>query len=136
MVDYDPSVIDFLEQRNIEYMYGDATDSDLLEELNLKHSKLIVSTITDQGTNKSLAKWLEINNPYAVFITTADNAEQAAELYEQGVSYVMLPHYIGSEKIGAFIKRSELKKTAFKEYREKHLQYLQSHHELFGSTET
>ena len=70
------------------------------------------------------------------FITTADNAEQAAELYEQGVSYVMLPHYIGSEKIGAFIKRSELKKTAFKEYREKHLQYLQSHHELFGSTET
>lgn len=136
VVDYDPSVIDFLEQRNIEYMYGDATDSDLLEELNLKHSKLIVSTITDQGTNKSLAKWLEINNPYAVFITTADNAEQAAELYEQGVSYVMLPHYIGSEKIGAFIKRSELKKTAFKEYREKHLQYLQSHHELFGSTET
>lgn len=136
VVDYDPSVIDFLEQKNIEYMYGDATDPDLLEELNLRHSKLIVSTVTDLGTNKSLATWLETNNPSAVFIATADNAEEAAELYEKGVSYVMLPHYIGSEKIGAFIKRSELKKSAFKQYREKHLQYLQSHHELFGSTDT
>ncbi len=135
VVDYDPNVIDFLEQRDIEYMYGDATDHDLLEELNLRHSKLIVSTITDLATNKSLASWLELNNPYAVFIATADNATEAAELYEKGAAYIMLPHYIGSEKIGAFIKKSDLKKTAFKEYREKHLQYLQTHHELFGTAE-
>ncbi len=133
VVDYDPSVIDFLEQRDIEYMYGDATDNDLLEELNLRHSKLIVSTITDLATNKGLASWLELNNPSAVFISTADSAEEAAELYEKGAAYVMLPHYIGSEKIGTFIKKSELKKSAFKEYREQHLQYLQSHHELFGA---
>lgn len=136
VVDYDPSVIDFLEQRHIEYMYGDATDNDLLEELNLRHSKLIVSTITDLSTNKGLAAWLEANNPYAVFIATADNAEEAAELYEKGAAYVMLPHYIGSEKIGAFIKKSELKKSAFKEYRTQHLKYLQSHHELFGAIDT
>lgn len=136
VVDYDPSVIDFLEQKRIDYIYGDATDHDLLEEINLKHSKLIVSTITDLGTNKSLATWLSDNNPQAVYVATADNAKEAAELYSKGASYVMLPHYIGSEKIGAFIKRSELKKTAFKEYREKHLQYLQSHHDLFGSTDT
>lgn len=133
VVDYDPSVIDFLEQRQIEYMYGDATDNDMLEELNLRHSRLIVSTITDSGTNRGLATWLEANNPSAVFIATADNVEEAAKLYEKGAAYVMLPHYIGSEKIGAFIKKSELKKTAFKEYREQHLKYLQSHHELFGA---
>jgi Kef-type K+ transport system membrane component KefB len=133
VVDYDPTVIDILEQRNVEYVYGDATDPDLLEEINLKHSKLIVSTITDLATNKLLASWLETNNPYAVFIATADDAEEAAQLYEKGTSYVMLPHYIGSEKIGAFIKRSGLKKSEFKAYREKHLEYLQSHHEMFGS---
>lgn len=133
VVDYDPSVIDFLEERHIEYMYGDATDNDLLEELNLRHSKLIVSTITDLATNKGLATWLEKNNPYAVFIATADNAEEAAVLYSKGAAYVMLPHYIGSEKIGSFIKKSELKKTVFKEYREQHLKYLQSHQELYGS---
>ncbi len=134
VVDYDPSVVDFLEQKDIEYMYGDATDPDLLDELNLKHSKLIVSTITDLGTNKHIASWLDINNPYAVFVATADSAQEAAELYEKGAAYVILPHYIGSEKIGAFIKKSDLKKSAFKDYREKHLQYLQSHSELFAAT--
>ena len=44
----------------------------------------------------------------------------------------MLPHYIGSEKIGAFIKKSGLKKSEFKKYREKHLAYLQSHYELYN----
>ncbi len=136
VVDYDPTVIDFLEQHDIEYVYGDATDHDLLDELNLRHSKLIVSTISDQATNKGLASWLEQHNPYAVFIATADNAVQAAELYDKGAAYVMLPHYIGSERIGAFIKRSELKKTAFKEYREKHLHYLQTHEGLLGTADS
>lgn len=134
VVDYDPSVIDFLEQRNIEYMYGDATDPDLLEELNLRHSHLVVSTITDLPTNLSLGRWLEANNPSAVYIATADNAEQAAELYERGAAYVVLPHYIGSERIGSFIKKSGLKKTEFKRFREAHLTYLQSHHEMFGAS--
>lgn len=136
VVDYDPHVIDFLEQRQIEYLYGDASDPDMLEEINLKHSKLVVSTITNLNTNLQLARWLEINNSKAVFIATADNAEEAARLYEKGTSYVMLPHYIGSEKIGSFIRKSGLKKSEFKQFREKHLAYLQSHHELFGANST
>jgi hypothetical protein len=39
----------------------------------------------------------------------------------------MLPHYIGSERIGAFIKKSGLKKSEFKKFREKHLSYLVEH---------
>jgi Kef-type K+ transport system membrane component KefB len=135
VVDYDPTVIDELERKNIEYMYGDATDPDLLEELNLRHTRLVVSTIADAGTNKYLATWLKDNNPHAVFLATADNVHEAAKLYEKDVSYVMLPHYIGSEKIGAFLRRSELNKTAFKEYREQHLKYLQQHHDLLTDNE-
>lgn len=134
VVDYDPSVIDFLEQRNIEYMYGDATDADLLEELNLKHAKLVVSTISDVATNKHLAGWLADNNPYAVFISTADSAQSAAQLYEKGASYVMLPQYIGGQKIGTFLRKNELNKTAFKQFRDDHLKYLQTHDEYFAGT--
>lgn len=134
VVDYDPTVIDYLEQKNIEYIYGDATDPDLLDELNLRHTRLIVSTISDTATNRYLATWLSDNNPAAVFISTANNAAEAAALYERGASYVMLPHYIGSEKISSFIRRSELNKTAFRDYREHHLKYLQTHEEFFNNT--
>ena len=130
VVDYDPHVIDTLEEKQINFVYGDVTDIELLEEVNLSHSHLVVSTITDFQTNTFISTWLEKENPRAVFICNADTIEEAAELYSLGAAYVMLPHYIGSEKIGAFIKKSGLKKTEFKKYREKHLAYLQSHYDL------
>lgn len=132
IVDYDPQIIDVLESRNESFLYGDVTDLELLEELNLDHAHLVVSTITDLATNIGLAKWLEKNNPKAVYIATADTAEEAAELYEEGAAYVVLPHYIGSEKISSFLRKNGLNKTEFRRYREKHLAYLQSHHELFA----
>jgi Kef-type K+ transport system membrane component KefB len=134
VVDYDPSVIDALESNDVHYIYGDVTDSELLDELNIEHSKLIVSTISNQEINRSFLQWLEKINPNAVFICSAENIEEAAELYGDGAAYVMLPHYIGSEKISAFIKKSGLKKSEFKKFREKHLAYLESHAELFGVT--
>jgi hypothetical protein len=40
----------------------------------------------------------------------------------------MMPHFVGSEKISTFIKKSGFSKTEFHKYREKHLQYLESHY--------
>ncbi len=129
VIDYDPEIIDTLEHQQINYVYGDAADVELLEEVGLDHAKLIVSTISDHETNTFLTKLLEEINPHAVLILHAETVEEAAELYELGASYVVIPHYIGSEKIGAFIRKSGLKKSEFKKYREKHLAYLQTHYE-------
>lgn len=128
VIDYDPIAIDELERHHIDYLYGDVTDVELLEEVGLDQVKMVVSTITDHDVNRFLVSLLEKQNPHVVIITHADTVEQAAELYGLGASYVMLPHYIGSEKIGAFIKRSGFKKSEFRKYREKHLAYLQSHY--------
>lgn len=128
VVDYDPEVVEVLEKKSIPLLYGDATDPELLQELNLPHAKMIVSTVSDHTTNLYLAHHLEQVNPTAVFICTADTAHQASELYEEGASYVMMPHYIGSEKIGSFIKRNGYNKSEFRKFREKHLQYLETHY--------
>lgn len=128
VVDYDPEVVDILASQNIHFIYGDVTDLELLGELNMAHAKLVVSTVGDHYTNIFLAGWLERTNPNAVFVCAADSATQASELYEAGASYVMMPHYIGSEKIGAFIKRNGFNKTEFRRFREKHLEYLQTHY--------
>jgi len=135
VVDYDPEVIDAMEHNKLNYMYGDATDIELLEEVGFDKAKLIVSTITDHETNLFLLRLMEKFNPGAVFICHANNPEEVARLYEIGASYVMLPHYIGSEKIGAFIRKSGLKKSEFRKYREKHLQYLQNHYDLFTASD-
>jgi Kef-type K+ transport system membrane component KefB len=130
VVDYDPEVIDTLERADVNYLYGDVTDAELLDEVGLEHSRLIVSTITDHAANALLLNFINKANPSAVVILHADTVEEASELYELGASYVMMPHYIGSEKIGAFIRRSGFKKSEFRKFRDRHLAYLQSHYDM------
>lgn len=134
VIDYDPEVIDTLEHQKVDFLYGDAMDIELLEEAGLDKSKLVVSTITDHATNLFLLQLLEKFNPHAIIILHAETVEQAFELYDLGATYVILPHHIGSEKISSFIRRNGLSKSAFKEYREKHLAYLQLHYSPASET--
>jgi Kef-type K+ transport system membrane component KefB len=133
VIDYDPEVIDTLEKTSVNYLYGDITDLELLEEAGIDNTKLVVSVITDFETNKFLLRIVEQLNPSCVTILHADGVTEAAELYELGASYVMLPHYIGSEKIGAFIKKNGFKKSEFKKFRNQHLTYLQTHYSVAES---
>ncbi len=127
VVDYDPDVVDMLDRKDINYQYGDVTDIEMLDEIGIKNAKLVVATITDHDATQFLLTFMNQHNPKAVVICHADSAEQAHALYDLGASYVMIPHYIGSEKISAFIKRNGLSKAEFKKFREKHLVYLQEH---------
>jgi Trk K+ transport system NAD-binding subunit len=68
---------------------------------------------------------LDRKSSEAVVIIQADSPKQAAELYKLGASYVILPHYIGGEKISAFVKKSGLSKSAFRKFRTEHLEYLE-----------
>jgi voltage-gated potassium channel Kch len=124
VVDYNPNVIESLEHQRIPYLYGDATDIELLREIGIRQAHLIVSTITDFSTNEQLLHYIHRVNPHVITVFHADNYEQATSLYRHGATYVMLPHYISSERISAFIKKHGLSKTAFVHYRQKHLMNL------------
>ncbi len=126
VVDYNPEIVEELERKNIDFLYGDATDLELLEELNIAKSKLIVSTITDFDTNQALLAHIMRVNPHAIVICHSDSYEEAAALYRLGATYVMMPHLIGSERISNFVRRAGLSHKEFQSYREKHLILLES----------
>ena len=121
VIDYDPDAIDILEARKVNYLYGDTTDIELLEEAGIDRAKLIVCTVGDFDTNSFLVGLLEKVNPQAVVIGRAESVTDAEKLYELGASYVMMPHFIGSEKISSFIRRKGINKAEFRKYREKSL---------------
>lgn len=127
VIDYNPEIIDVLAERNISHLYGDVTDLEFLEESNAYSAKLIVSVLTNFETNSFILKALENSGSNAMFICHANSRTEAANLYELGAGYVMLPHYIGSEKIGAFIKKNGIKKSAFDKYRRVHIDELYYH---------
>lgn len=121
VIDYDPIVIDVLEHRQLPHMYGDATDAEFIREIGVKHAEMVVSTITDFSTNEHLLRYLHRVNPEVVFVCHAGDHDEAAELYRLGASYVMLPHYVGSEQLNSFIRKNGTTKKAFTNYRQKHL---------------
>lgn len=127
VVDYDPESIERMERRNVPFIYGDATDPEMLDEINLEYAKIVVSRINDFNSNVFLLETLEKANPNAVMICHAESVKEAVELYGLGASYVIVPHFVGSEKISAFIKKNGFKKTEFKRYKENHMSQLQSH---------
>ncbi len=129
VVDYDPSVIESLESQKIPYLYGDATDVELLDELGISKVKLVICTFSDFKVTLQVVKYISEENPDAVIICHADNKGEAVQLYEQGSTYVMIPQYIGSEKISSFIRKNGLDKKEFEQFREKHLNQLQSYFE-------
>jgi Trk K+ transport system NAD-binding subunit len=128
VIDYDPEMIETLEHLKVDFLYGDAMDIELLEEAGLDKTRLVVSTISDHATNLFLLNLLEKFNPDCLIILHAETVEEAFELYGKGATYVILPHHIGSEKISAFIRRNGFSKSGFREYREKHLAYLEQHY--------
>jgi len=116
-------------------LYGDATDAELLEESGVERATLVVSTIPDYSINLFLLNHIKQKNPQAIIVLHGDDPTEAAKLYEAGATYVVLPHYIGSEKVSAFISKSGLSKSAFTKERKAHLDYLEKHYGALGKLE-
>lgn len=129
VIDYDPEAIDELQRSNINYLYGDVTDPELLAEIDTDSVKLIVNTIGDHDVNVGLVRYIRRRNDHAVIVCYSSNYGEAAELYKLGVSYVMLPHFIGSERLSNFIATNGISREKFDSYREKHMLKI-GHHAL------
>jgi Trk K+ transport system NAD-binding subunit len=104
------------------------SDIDFLEELNIKKSKMIISTIKTFDENIILLKTIKQNNSEMIIVLICNHIHEAIKLYEQGADYVILPHYIGIdhtslmlEEYGFDIKRfMDNKKTLVHELKIRH----------------
>lgn len=121
VVDYNPEVIEILENQHVHHIYGDATDYELLEEIGISKAELVVSTIPDYTTNKTILEYVLKENKDIIFICHAGDYDDAAKLYKQGAAYVILPHFIGNEQMSQFVRRNGNNKDAFEAYRKRHL---------------
>lgn len=132
VVDYDPEIIDHMDQAHVPYIYGDVMDIELLEEIGASDAKLVVITITDHISNSFLTQQFRNVNQKAVIVCQAENPKEAITLYDLGATYVMMPHYIGSEIISNFIRKNGFRKSEFNKERKKHIAALQSQLDLYS----
>jgi Kef-type K+ transport system membrane component KefB/voltage-gated potassium channel Kch len=121
VIDYDPEVIELLDQQGVRHAYGDATDLEFLEEMNVSRAKVVVSTIDEHSVNLIVLEYLKHHHADTLFICRANHFDQANRLYKMGAAYVILPHYIGSERLSLHLKKHGISKKTFDAYRQKHV---------------
>lgn len=91
VLDFNPEVVENLKNNFVSCLYGDISDPEVAEKLNLKQAKLVVSTVRDLHDNLALLDSLEKTQSKAVVIITASDASEAIRLYERGAHHVSLP---------------------------------------------
>ncbi|MEI7919927.1 MAG: NAD(P)-binding protein [bacterium] len=128
VIDEHPGIIAHLQKNNIPCIYGDIGDIDFLQELNIKKTKMIVSTVKTFDENMILLKTIKQNNPNLIIILVSNHIHEAIKLYEKGADYVILPHYIGVDHTSLMLeeygfdiqKFMENKKTLVHDLKNRH----------------
>lgn len=113
IIDNNPETILNLAKARIECRYGDAGDSELLEELPIKNAKMIISTIPDISINFLLIEKVRAINSKTIIIVVSHQIEDSLKLYEGGATYVITPHFFGGIHTAHLIERFIFDKKEF-----------------------
>lgn len=125
VVDYDPENIEQLEKQGIATLYGDAGDPDLLETIDISRTELVISTIPDAQTNLIIHRAIKARNPDAIVLVIAHRVADAMSHYDDGVDYVILPHFLGGRHAADLVMKFGSDKSKYDELRERHIEHLQ-----------
>lgn len=125
VVDFNPDTIKSLVKEGTECRYGDASDSELLSELNIKKSKMIISTIPEFETNALLIKKVKAANKKAIIIVISHQLDDAEELYRLGATYVIMPHFLGGHHTATLIESYGLDLNKFNKEKESELKNIE-----------
>jgi len=129
-VDYDPGIIRSLNEKKISCIYGDLTNSEVLERINFKDVDLIISTIPDIDGNAMLVKKIKQVNKKIIFIATAERISNAEQLYKLGADYVLLPKVISGEVGFNLAKKLMKNRRNITKMKNEQKEYLENIHHL------
>ncbi|MFH1802416.1 MAG: cation:proton antiporter [archaeon] len=113
VIDNNPETILNLARAKVECRYGDAEDTELLDDLPLDKAKMVISTIPDMDTNLLLIKKVKSVNQKAIIIVVSHQIEDSLQLYEAGATYVITPHFFGGIHTAHLIERYGFKRKDF-----------------------
>lgn len=126
VVDIDPAAEKILSKIKIPHVYGDASDPEILESICLSKADLVISTIPDFNDNMIIINKVKVWKKTKV-IVTANQMSEAIQLYEAGADYVILPHFLGGEKLESMLEGFIKDSSQIPKVRTKHLSDIYEH---------
>lgn len=126
VVDFDPQKINQLAKEKIPHLYGDITDPDILEKSGLSNSFMVISTVPKREDDLFIIKKAKDAKKDIIVFATADQVDEALELYDAGADYVILPHILGGEHAALLIEKMNGSLTEIVAARKHHIKQLKN----------
>ena len=104
IVDYNPEAVRELISKGMDCLYGDVSDTDVLDRLNISKVKLIISTVNDIHDNMTILRYAKKVGSKATIFVTAVRVDDALDLYAEGADYVILPHFLGGNHVSLMLE--------------------------------
>lgn len=104
VIDYNPDRISRLRRDKIACLYGDVSDPEVLERINLKSAEIIISTAPNLRDNLYMIQKIKKANKKAMMFVTTQDVDDALILYDQGADYVILPHFLGGHHVSLMLE--------------------------------
>jgi len=124
VVDNNPDIIKHMINAEESCIYGDINNVEVLDKLNLRKVKVIISTVPGESDNLFLLDYVKKINPKVRVLLTAQHVHEAEKLYEKGADYVIVPHILSGEKVSLIIKKILRDKSYTGKLRKRHSKYL------------
>ena len=122
VVDFDPDIIEKLKKRDIESFFGDISDPEIQEVVNIEKSSLIISTVSDPEDALLLLKNIKGMRGPKVIVAAFEKSD-AKEFYKEGADYVIMPHIAGGNHLAKLlIDDNHLQ--LIEEYKRKEMPYI------------
>ncbi|MEK7496715.1 MAG: cation:proton antiporter [Patescibacteria group bacterium] len=105
VVDFNPDVVTKLKKQGVTCLYGDMSDLEVMEQLNLDSARMIISTVPDVADNLLLLNLVHKLKSKAIIYLTASTWHDCQELYQAGAHYVIFPHYLSAEHFSSILAK-------------------------------
>ena len=130
IVDYNPLTITKLSKRKIPCVYGDVTNMELLNNLNFKETKMVISNISSFEANISFINKIKKINKNIIIIVSSNRVDDTFHLYKEGATHVVMPSLLGGEHISLLISKNHFNKTKYIEAKFQHISSFENREEL------
>ncbi|MBU1000515.1 cation:proton antiporter [Patescibacteria group bacterium] len=97
VLDFNPHIVQSLLKMHVPVVYGDLGDPEVLDALDLKDARMVISTSPSFDGNRLLLEELKTRKINIPAIIRASTTKQADELYKRGADLAVIPEILAGD---------------------------------------
>lgn len=125
VVDHNPNLLKPLKIKWIPYIFADAWNHEMYQEVFRRNVKMVISTIKDFDDDYALIHSVKRIQESMIIAVVATHSDEALDLYHAGADYVIMPDELSAHHTSSLIERLGFDIVKFVEHKVNHMQNLQ-----------